>query len=59
DVKKNERGEIVTDKLTKTNIEGLYAAGDVTDLPYRQIVTAASEGVKATHSAYEYLKESG
>lgn len=55
----NGGGEIKTDKLTKTNIEGFYAAGDVTDLPYKQVITAASEGVKATHSAYEYLKKEG
>mgnify|MGYP000867559089 FL=1 len=54
----NEKKEIVIDhaKCT-TKTPGLFAAGDVTDTPYKQIVIAAGEGAKAALSAYEYLNE--
>lgn len=41
----------------QTKTEGLFAAGDVTDIKYKQIIIAAGEGVKATLSAYDYLKK--
>lgn len=47
----NERGEIITDSLGHTDIAGVYAAGDVTDIPYKQIVVAIGEGAKAALSA--------
>jgi len=52
----NSKGEIITDKHSKTNIEGVYAAGDVTDSPFKQIIVGAGDGVKAAYSAYTYLK---
>lgn len=55
-VKLNEKGEIVVDELGRTNIEGIFAAGDVTNTPYKQAVVAASEGVKAALTAYNYLR---
>ena len=51
----NKNGEIVVDNKCRTNIEGVFAAGDVTDVPYKQIVIAAGEGAKAALSVYEYL----
>ena len=51
----NERNEITTDKLGKTKVPGLFAAGDVTDGPYRQISIAVGEGTKAALSVIEYL----
>lgn len=43
----NRSGEIVTDKCGRTSLEGVYAAGDVTDVRYKQIVIAMGEGAKA------------
>jgi alkyl hydroperoxide reductase subunit F len=54
-VELNEHGEVVVDCLSQTSIEGLYAAGDVTTVPHKQIVIAAGEGAKAALSAYDYL----
>ncbi|MEM4166454.1 MAG: FAD-dependent oxidoreductase [Candidatus Bilamarchaeaceae archaeon] len=53
----NENGEIITDKEGKTNVNGVFAAGDITNLPFKQAITAAAEGVIAAHSAYEYLQK--
>lgn len=55
DVRKNAAGEIVTDKGGCTNVAGLFAAGDVTDSPYKQVIIAAGEGAAAALSAHEYL----
>ncbi len=53
----NERGEIVVDHGNcSTKTPGLFAAGDVTDVPYKQIVIAAGEGSKAALGAYDYIK---
>ncbi len=48
-------GYIVADESTRTNIPGVYAAGDVRIKPLRQIVTAVSDGAVAAHLAGEYL----
>ncbi len=57
DVQKNNQGEIVVDKNCQTNIPGLYAAGDVTDVPFKQIVLAAAQGTCALLSAVQYLNK--
>jgi len=54
-LKLNEQNEIVVDCMSKTDIPGIYAAGDVTMVHEKQIVVAAGEGAKAALSAYEYL----
>ncbi len=46
-------GEIVTDLKGRTSQKGIYAAGDVTTVPYKQIVIAMGEGAKAALAAYE------
>lgn len=51
----NDRGEIIVDNAGRTNRPGVFAAGDVTDVPDKQIIVAAGEGAKAALSAYEYL----
>lgn len=51
----NQKGEIIVDSVGRTNVEGIYAAGDVTDTPYKQIIVAASEGAKCALSANDYL----
>ena len=48
-------GEIVVDAKGHTNLPGVFAAGDVTTVPYKQIVIAAGEGSKAALSAFDYL----
>jgi alkyl hydroperoxide reductase subunit F len=48
-------GEIVVDAKCHTNLPGVFGAGDVTTVPYKQIVIAAGEGAKAALSAFDYL----
>lgn len=48
-------GEIATDEEGRTNLPGIFGAGDVTDVPYKQIVVAMGEGSKAGLSAFDYL----
>ncbi|WP_275546898.1 MULTISPECIES: alkyl hydroperoxide reductase subunit F [unclassified Pseudomonas] len=48
-------GEIVVDAKGATNIPGVFAAGDVTTVPYKQIVIAMGEGSKASLSAFDHL----
>ncbi len=56
-VKLNGEGEVVIDpKTNMTPTPGIFAAGDITDIPYKQMIIAAGEGAKAALSAYEYLK---
>ena len=54
-VKTNEEKEIIIDKESKTNVQGIYAAGDVTDNQLKQAITGVGEAVKASYSAYKYL----
>jgi len=54
-VEVNEKDEIITDKDSKTSIQGVYAAGDVTNSPSKQIITGAADGVRAAFSASRYL----
>ncbi|MDD5145254.1 MAG: FAD-dependent oxidoreductase [Candidatus Pacebacteria bacterium] len=54
----NKRDEIIVDpKSGQTKTPGLFSAGDVDDVPYKQIVIAAGEGAKAALSAYNYIKK--
>jgi len=54
-VKKDRRKQIVIDKLNLTNVEGVYAAGDVTDVSEKQIAVSVGEGSKAALSIIKYL----
>ncbi|MFH1007893.1 MAG: FAD-dependent oxidoreductase [Candidatus Latescibacterota bacterium] len=54
-VARNPRGEIIVDCACRTNLPGVFAAGDVTTVPEKQIVVAAGEGAKAALSAHRYL----
>ncbi len=47
----NERGEVITDALGRTSVNNVYAAGDVTDAPYKQIVIAIGAGATAALTA--------
>lgn len=59
DVEKNKQGELKVNPYNETNIPGVFAAGDVTDVPEKQIVIAAGEGSKATLSVFRYLIHTG
>ncbi len=54
-VETNDRGEIVVNGKQATSLEGAFAAGDVTDAPYKQIIIAAAQGATAALAANEYL----
>lgn len=54
-VKLNKHGEIIADQEGRTSVEGVFAAGDCADSPFKQIVIAAGAGAKAALSAYKYL----
>lgn len=49
------RGEIEVDARGETSVPGVFAAGDATTVPYKQIVIAAGDGAKAALSAFDYL----
>ena len=55
-LRKDETGYIITDEKMQTSIPGLFAAGDVRAKPFRQIVTATSDGAIAANSAKEMLE---
>ncbi len=52
---RDETGYIIADETTKTNLEGVFAIGDVRTKALRQVVTAVSDGAVAVHFAEEYL----
>lgn len=54
-VKLNRGGEIIINSENMTSVEGLFAAGDITDIPEKQIIVAAGEGAKAAICASKYI----
>ncbi len=56
-VKINQRGEIEVNEFCETSHKGIFAAGDATTMPYKQVIVAAGEGAKAGISAYNYLQK--
>lgn len=54
-VKLNKNGEIIIDELNSTSVPGVFAAGDITEVVEKQIITAAGEGAKAAIQASVYL----
>ena len=59
EVKLDENGYIIADETTKTDVAGVYAAGDVRAKELRQIVTAVSDGAVAAHFAEKYIAQNG
>ena len=55
---RNQWKEIVVDCYNRTNIEGMFAAGDVTNVPEKQIIIACGEGSKASLAVFKYLARS-
>ncbi|MBN2853739.1 MAG: FAD-dependent oxidoreductase [Clostridia bacterium] len=53
----DDKGEIIVNSKAETNIPGIYAAGDVAQGEYKQIIISAAEGAKAALSANEYINE--
>jgi alkyl hydroperoxide reductase subunit F len=51
----SNRGEIEVDARGQTSVPGVFAAGDATTVPYKQIVIAMGEGSKAALSAFDHL----
>jgi alkyl hydroperoxide reductase subunit F len=56
-VKLNKNGEIIIDELNATSVPGIFAAGDITEVVEKQIITAAGEGAKAAIQASIYLSK--
>lgn len=53
----NKQGEIIVDNYCRTSVDGVFAAGDVTDVPYKQAVISAGQGATAALSAYNYIQK--
>ena len=53
----NSFGEIIIDEFCNTSVDGIFACGDVTTIPYKQIIMSMGEGAKAAISAAEYLQK--
>ena len=53
--KKNENKEIEIDLRAQTSCKGIFAAGDVTNIPFKQLMIASGQGVIAALSAIDYL----
>ncbi|MBI2452547.1 FAD-dependent oxidoreductase [Candidatus Pacearchaeota archaeon] len=59
DVKLNEKEEIIINhKTSETSVSGIFAAGDVSDKPFKQAITGVAEACTAAYSAYEFLTSS-
>jgi thioredoxin reductase (NADPH) len=56
-VQLNNSNEIIVDKYCATSRQGIFAAGDVTDVPYKQAVISAGQGSIAALSAYNYIQK--
>jgi len=54
-VERTQHGEVIIDERCQTTEPGIFAAGDVSTVPYKQIVIAMGEGAKASLSAFDYI----
>lgn len=58
EIDKNKYGEIIVNDKNEASVPGIFAAGDVTNVPEKQIVIAAGEGSKAALSVFKFLNQS-
>ncbi len=56
-VELNEKNQIIINQNQNTSVPGIFAAGDLTTTPYKQIIIAAGEGAKAALSAFDYIQK--
>jgi thioredoxin reductase (NADPH) len=56
-VKLTKGKNIIVDRWSATNISGVFAAGDITDDPFKQVITGAAQGVAAAFGAFNHLRE--
>ena len=56
-VKTNNHGEIIIDRESKTNVAGIFAAGDVVDTKFKQAIVGVGEAVVAVYSAFQFVSE--
>ena len=57
EIKKDGGNQIEIDQKCRTSLPGIFAAGDVTNIPYKQIAVSAGQGVIAALSAIEYINK--
>ncbi len=55
-IKLNDSNEIIVDSFCRTSETGIFACGDVTDIPYKQVVISAGQGATAALTAYNYVQ---
>ena len=56
-IKINDKKEIMIDRDSKTNVKGIFAAGDVVDTTFKQAITGVAEAVLGVYSAFTYINE--
>lgn len=56
-VKLDEKKQVIVNNVQETSLSGIFAAGDLTETPYKQAVISAAEGAKAALSCYDYLQK--
>lgn len=56
-VELNTENEIKINRFSETNVEGVYAAGDVADTPFKQAFTGCAEGISAAYKAYDFISK--
>jgi thioredoxin reductase (NADPH) len=56
-VELNQKGEIAVNRRMETNISGVFAAGDVTDTEFKQLITGCAEGVTAAYGAFNFIQD--
>ena len=56
-VELNDKNEIKISRKSETNVPGIFAAGDVTDKSFKQLITGVADGCTAAYSAYGYISK--
>ena len=56
-VKLNSKKEIIINRNSETNLPGFFAAGDIVDTRFKQVIVGVGEAVSAVYSAYRYVEE--